>query len=117
MRSPEFEEIIDTLKAMKFKHITAHVLNAANFARIGEKPFLHSYKQKLRRFVDQVDLQDATFSGKNTPLARGNAEVKEMVSILRCANFGGTFMLRAHLPAEESLVAAADRFLGLLNSM
>ena len=55
--------------------------NAANFARAGEKPFLYSYKQPLRRFVDQLDVEDCRFDGTVQPLARGNAEIKEMISM------------------------------------
>lgn len=50
--------------------------NVANFARAGQMPFLKSYKAKLHRFVDQLDVEDCTFAGEPRALARGNAEIK-----------------------------------------
>lgn len=91
--------------------------NAAAFARSGEKPFLKSYKQKLRRFVDQLDLEDALFDGTPAQLAEGNAEIKEMVSILRCASFGGWFVLTSACPPVTSLRDAVAKFSGLLERM
>ncbi len=65
----------------------------ANFAKAGEKPFLQSYKQKLRRFITQLYIEDCTFDGAPQMPGNGNAEIKEMISILRCANFSGSFIL------------------------
>lgn len=104
--------------AMKEEGLTPHfTFNAAAFARIGEKPFLKSYKEKLRRYVDQLDIEDATFAGEDVTLANGNAEIKEMISILRVAHFNGRMVLRANHPASESLLETTDRFLALLEAM
>ena len=91
--------------------------NGAAFARAGEKPFLSSYKKKLRRFVDQLDLADATADATPRPLAGGHAEVKEMVSILRCARFAGPMVLAAENRFVGTLADAADRFEMLLDAM
>lgn len=91
--------------------------NGANFARCGEMPFLFSYKKKLRRFVDQLDLEDGTYDGRPQCLARGNAEVKEMISILRCASFAGHLTLTAGNRPTATLVEAAARLEFLLESM
>lgn len=91
--------------------------NGANFARCGELPFLTSYKKKLRRFVDQLDLVDGTYDGTPQPLAEGNAEVKEMTSILRCASFSGNMVLAADNRRVGTLADAAGRFERLLESM
>jgi len=91
--------------------------SAANFARIGEKPFGKSWKQKLRRSVDQLDVEDAAWSGEARPLAGGNAEIKEMISILRCASFAGWFILGAGAAPVENLCAATRRFIALLDRM
>lgn len=93
------------------------VFGAAAFAVAGEKPFLKSYKQKLRRFVDQLDVEDARFDGTSAPLARGNAEIKEMISILRCASFDGWLVLGSKHGAGETLVQVVDRLIGLLDRM
>ncbi len=91
--------------------------NGAHFARCGELPFLASYKKKLRRFVDQLDLVDATYDGSPQPLAQGNAEVKEMISILRCASFSGCMTLTAGNRLIGNLIQAVARFESLLQRM
>lgn len=91
--------------------------NAAAFARAGEKPFLYSYKKKLRRFVDQLDLEDCMFDGSPRPLGRGNAEIKEMISILRCAAFAGPMVLTSANGRVGSLRDAMDAFERLLRNM
>ena len=90
--------------------------NARNFAAAGEKPFLTSYKRKLRRFVVQLDVEDGAFDGHHTPLAMGNAEIKEMISILRCASFDGWLVLRG-CPGTEPLRDTTKRFRHLLDTM
>lgn len=91
--------------------------DAAGFAAVGEKPFLKSYKQKVRRFVDQLDVADALYDGTPAPLARGNAEIKEMISILRCAGFEGWMTLTSFHAAGEALGRVCDRLAGLLDKM
>jgi aminoglycoside 3-N-acetyltransferase len=91
--------------------------SGVGFARAGEEPFLKSYKRKLRRFVDQLDVADATFEGDATPLAEGNCEIKEMISILRCAGFDGWFTLTGGRQGGEDLRQTCTRFMGLLDSM
>ncbi|MFA6445017.1 MAG: AAC(3) family N-acetyltransferase [Sterolibacterium sp.] len=91
--------------------------SATGFARLGEKPFLGSYKQNLRRFVDQLDVEDCLFDGTSQPLSHGNAEIKELISILRCASFDGWLLLGAGNRGLGSLHEMAGRFVGLLNAM
>lgn len=91
--------------------------NGANFARCGELPFLFSYKSKLRRFVDQLDVVDGTYDGRPQCLACGNAEVKEMISILRCASFSGYLSLSAGNRSTATLAQAAARLEFLLQRM
>jgi len=91
--------------------------NAANFARAGEKPFLYSFKKKLHGFVDQLDIEDACFDGSPQTLAHGNAEIKEMVSILRCASFGGCMTLTLGNRHVGTLRDAVERFEALLDAM
>jgi aminoglycoside 3-N-acetyltransferase len=98
-------------------HQVGFTFNAANFARVGEKPFLHSYRQSLHRFVDALDLEDACFDGTPQPLARGNAEIKEMVSILRCASFAGPMTLTAANRSAGDLRDAVAAFETLLDRM
>ena len=91
--------------------------SATGFARLGEKPFLVSYKQKLRRFVDQLDVEDCLYEGTPQPLAHGNAEIKELISILRCASFDGWLVLGAGNRGFGCLGEMAGRFVGLLDAM
>lgn len=91
--------------------------SATGFARLGEKPFLGSYKKKLRRFVDQLDVEDCLYDGTPQPLAHGNAEIKEMISILRCASFNGWLVLGAGNRGLGSLRETAGRLVGLLDAM
>lgn len=68
-----------------FKKADGFVFNPANFAAAGEMPFLKSYKVgRFIKSVVQLDIVDAKWTGEATTYARGNAEIKEMVSILRC---------------------------------
>ncbi|MHC4872754.1 MAG: hypothetical protein ACYTFY_13010, partial [Planctomycetota bacterium] len=91
--------------------------NAANFALAGETPFLTSYKAKLRRYIDQLDVSDITFDGIPQPLACGNAEVKEMISILRCASFAGYMVLTDLNRQSGNLIDTANDFFDLLENM
>ena len=85
--------------------------NACNFARLGEKPFLTSYSNRLKRFIDQLDVEDCTFAGTPTPLAAGNAEIVELISILRCSSFAGLVVLGAgnRSVSEFALVVRSAR--------
>jgi aminoglycoside 3-N-acetyltransferase len=66
------------------------VFSPADFAKAGEMPFLHSFRQgKFSKCISQLDIEDALFDGTATTWASGNAEIKELVSILRCASFSG----------------------------
>ena len=91
--------------------------NAANFARAGETPFLYSFKQKIHRFLDQLDVGDACFDGSVQPLANGNAEIKEMISILRCSSFEGLFVLTTPNRETGNLRSVVERFEHLLDGI
>jgi len=108
-------EILLDLKAKGFE--VGFTFNAANFARAGELPFLKSYKQKLKRFIDQLDVADALYDGTAQPLACGNAEVKEMLSILCASSFAGWVVLGSGNRPVGDLRCVADRFDELLNAI
>ena len=94
-----------------------YTFNGSGFARAGEKPFLYSYKQRLRRFVDQLDVEDVESGGTPQPLAFGNAEIKEMISILRCRSFSGPMVLTTANRATGDLRSTVARFEALLDAM
>ena len=94
------------------------VFQPANFVGASEKPFSQSFK--LGRFVKtmvQLDLVDRTWDGEATRLAMGNAEVKELISILRCRNFDGFMTLGGGLGYPGTLAEAVADFTRLLDNM
>jgi aminoglycoside 3-N-acetyltransferase len=111
--------VCERLLGLKEKGMSVNfVFNAANFAACGEKPFLTSYRKKLKKFITQVDVEDMTFTGEPAEFACGNAEIKEVLSILRCASFGGMFVLNARARfALDSLAEAAEQFEWLIDNM
>jgi aminoglycoside 3-N-acetyltransferase len=114
----ESKKVSDTILEMHQKGLQfGHTFNAAGFAAAGEKPFLFSYKQKLRRFIDQLDIEDALFDGSPARLAEGNAEIKEMISILRCASFSGLMVLGQRNRFVANLRDTVARLIALLDSM
>jgi aminoglycoside 3-N-acetyltransferase len=92
-------------------------MRPAAFARVGEKPFLESYARKLKRYMDQLDVEDGTFDGQFAPLMRGNGEIKELVSILRCSSFDGYLSLSANNRQLTDLPQTLSSFLDLLESL
>ena len=97
---------------------TLFAFNAANFARVGEMPFLYSYRVgRFIKTIGQLDIADCTWDGMETELAAGNAEIKEMVSILRCGNFSGYCCLGGGSFYPADLDEAADHFRVMLKNM
>ncbi|MBO5923846.1 MAG: AAC(3) family N-acetyltransferase [Lentisphaeria bacterium] len=94
------------------------VFNPANFVLAGEMPFLQSWR--LGRFIKtagQLDVVDMTWSGEYTALAGGNAEIKELVSILRCHNFSGFMTLGGGGSYPGTLAGAVADFTKMLDNM
>ncbi len=86
----------------------------ANFARIGEKPFLESFQQgKFRKYITQLDIEDALFDGSSALPGNGNAEIRELVSILRCASFSGYMTISGINRSFGSARELAEQFLSL----
>ena len=91
--------------------------NPFRFAQVYEKPFLQSYRKKLRRFTGQVYINDGTFDGRQTPPGIGNAEIKELMSIFRCTSFDGYFTLTGDSRVGSDFATTAGRFWHLLDTM
>jgi sugar phosphate isomerase/epimerase len=110
--------VLKTMEDMRAKGLEIHLtFNATGFAGTGEKPFLTSFRNRLKRFMDQLDVEDSTFEGTPTPLAEGNAEIKELISILRCSSFAGYMVLGSGNRAIGHLREIAARFEGLLEAL
>lgn len=112
------EVVSDIMLALRSRGLTAGLtFSPADFAQVGENPFLNSYRNRLRRFIDQVDVEDGLFDGTPRELARGNAEIKEIVSILRCCSFSGLMVLGPRNRCGGGLAAAVAAFDRLLETM
>ena len=94
------------------------VFNPANFVAAGENPFLFSFKRgRFIRTAVQLDLVDQTWESVPSQLARGNAEVKELISIMRCYNFSGFMTLGGGAAYPGNLEEAVGNFTHLLDNM
>ncbi len=102
----------------KRKIAAGFTFSPAEFARCGEMPFLQTYRTgKFRKYMDQLDIEDGTFAGMPAALAGGNAEIKELVSILRCAGFSGFMTLTTNNRHFGNVVQNAAEFRTLLNEI
>jgi aminoglycoside 3-N-acetyltransferase len=89
----------------------------AGFTLANEKPFLQSFKSKAKRFIKQLYIEDITFTGLPQIIGNGNSEIKELISILRCSSFDGTFVLGRKNVSTGNLMETTKQFESLLNSM
>ena len=104
-----------TKAAAEAKVSCAFVMNPAGFALAGENPFLSSWRAgKFVRVIGQLDVCDALWDGTPTGLAQGNAEIHELISILRCRNFDGVFTLGGGAAYPGTLPQAAQEFIRML---
>ena len=69
------------------------VYNPAEFVALSHHPFFHMfYTSKLKNRIRFLRLNDSLYStGEPTPLAGGNGEIKELISILLARSFDGWF--------------------------
>ncbi len=108
----------DAFLKLRAKAPCGFVLSPTNFVQAGEMPFLCSWKQgHFIRTIAQLDVADARWDGIATALACGNAEIKELISIIRCGNFSGFFVLGGGAPYPGTLAAAHGDLLDLLDHM
>jgi len=92
------------------------VFNPAAFVLAGEKPFLGIVNHgPFRRYIGALYLSDATFAGAYTPLARGNGEVKELLSVLRCRSFSGRVVV-ATGPGGPAFRELVDEFWAMMDA-
>lgn len=91
--------------------------NPANFAEAGQQPFGVYRADRFIRNIVQLDVNDALKTGEAEELACGQAEIKEMISILRCRNFDGFMTIGGGFEYPGILEDAVDRFAELLENM
>jgi len=90
--------------------------NPLAFVLAGENPFLASYSRThIKARIGLLYLNDGLATGERTPLEEGLAEVKEMLSILRCRGFSGAVALQAPHPA--GFPAAAGKLHSMLEEL
>lgn len=88
--------------------------NPAKFAAAGEKPFLQVfYRGIIRKQTEHFYIEDGDC---NFP-GYGNAEVKEIVSMLRCRSYDGVMTLRSPLGGLDNFRRTAKAFWHLLDNM
>ncbi len=93
----------------------AFAFNPVEFAKAGEHPFLRSWGAgRFIHTIAQLDLTDGLWDGTPARLAKGNGEVWELVSILRCSNFDGYVVLGGGHPYPGTLKEAAEQLLATL---
>ncbi len=97
----------------------AMAFSPANFAAANENPFLGVfYKGKLRKqskhfYIDDYDQYDQA----SVVPGRGNAEIKEIISMLRCRSYDGVLTLRSAEKGYSGFRKAAAAFWKLLDTM
>ena len=92
--------------------------NPVNFVKAGEMPFLRSYGEgRFIRSMTSLDVNDALWDGTPRRLMQGNAEIKELVSIVRCRNFAGTLVLGGGAPCAVPAREFCDDFKELLATL
>ncbi|MHB9035986.1 MAG: AAC(3) family N-acetyltransferase [Armatimonadota bacterium] len=90
----------------------------AGFVSAGEKPFLEVfYKGLIRKMSEHYYIDDALKSGEQTLPGRGNGEVKEIISMLRCRSYDGLLTLRSPVPGIDGFRESAAAFWKLLDNM
>ncbi len=103
--------------AEQYNSIT-FTFNPVNFAVAGENPFLHSYNAgRYIRKIGQLDIVDALRTGEASAFAKGNGELRELISILRCGSFFGYFCLGGGAAYPGTLKDAVKDFFEQLDQI
>jgi aminoglycoside 3-N-acetyltransferase len=109
-------EILGSLTANN--HKAGFVFSPVNFVKAGEMPFLQSFRQgKFRKYITRLDVEDACFDGMPAAWGHGNAEIKELISILRCASFSGFMTVSGRNRKKMKLAESAQAFAKLLEEI
>lgn len=91
--------------------------NPANFVLAGQRAFGVYRSGRFIKTMRQLDVCDILPDGEVTALARGGAEIKEMVSIARCASFPGFMCLGGGVRMNQDLKSAVADFRKLLETI
>lgn len=91
--------------------------NPANFVMAGERAFGVYRTGRYIKTMRQLDINDILPDGTVTELARGGAEIKEMISIARCASFSGFMCLAGGIKTSQDLKSMVADFRRLIENM
>lgn len=92
--------------------------NPANFAAKHENPFLRVfYRGKMKRRIGQLVVNDGLWDGTRKQPGQGNAEIKELISILRCRSFSGFMAIDPIALGTDAFHETAKAFWKLLENM
>lgn len=91
--------------------------NPANFVMAGERAFTIYRTGRYIKTMRQLDINDILPDGTVTELARGGAEIKEMISIARCASFSGFMCLSGGIKCDQDLKSMVADFRRLIENM
>ena len=83
------------------------VYNPAEFVALSHHPFFHMfYASRLKNRIRFLRLNDSLYStGEPTPLAGGNGEIKELISILLARSFDGWFSVAPYRSVSANAMA------------
>jgi len=90
--------------------------NPLNFVQVGECPFVFTYSRTaLRKRLGLLFINDGLATGQRTFLEEGLAEIKELISILRCKSFSGLFVLQAE--NHGTFRQTTEKFMSILKEL
>lgn len=92
------------------------IYNPFEFVKLSHHPFFHMfYTSHLKNDIVFLRLNDGLYSGDMTPLANGNCEIKELISILIARTYKGYFSIGDYRAA--GLKATIDEFKKIAKSL
>lgn len=92
------------IEAFLKKHPCGVAFNPLEFVKLKQHPFFHVYyNSRLKNNISLLRLNDGIYlDGSATPLAQGNGEIKELISIMKARSFSGMFSLSPYLPGSTA---------------
>ena len=98
----EDSQITNIFKLVKSEYLGL-VFNPLEFVKLKKHPFFHVfYNSKLKNNIHFLRISDGLFvDGKPTLPGKGNAELKELASILLSRSFNGCFSFTPYLEQKD----------------
>lgn len=111
------EQLTDIFEEMNKMDINVKLaFNPLNFVKTGQNPFLSTYLKTIsKRHISALFINDGLATGERSQLENGLAEIKELISILRCKSFPGLFILQGK--NYKSFKETAIKFCDILKEL